>query len=429
MTVSRYSGNFKERTDVFDQITPNAVVQSNVSVPAGEWKPAAWLPIQWVNAASEDAFVISTGKVVSFDATGRIVPSGLRIKMVAGGLTYTQNDIDYGVIDLTTGLPVATAGARTADVVRLALLNQGLVSADEVDESSATEVIERFISLPVGVCAYDVYVWAGDSPASLKFTNYQKQHLIAFFTDIQLKMAYMASTAVTNASFDMDPDLGLTATSYTTGVPIADGTFYLAAEAVQFTRYASLMTAASPVVAFGLNDRVVAKNTTRTPVTCDDASVLIRERSSIALINTAGDWYLDDENGVIFIHSTTYAALVAADTVITFSYDAYGTTGAAGERFVHLDGVARPGDFVTFDADSNFVATRTLTAGTILGRVVAIVREPVGLLDRVRTAWNGSNMSASSKMPGTATAGYTDTITLSSETVADKVAIVNVKVG
>ena len=76
MAIKRFSGSFKTRTDVMDNITPNNVVQPNVSVPAGEWKPAAWLPIVWTGDASKDSFVISSGKVVGFDLEGRVVPAG-----------------------------------------------------------------------------------------------------------------------------------------------------------------------------------------------------------------------------------------------------------------------------------------------------------------------------------------------------------------
>ena len=65
--------------------------------------------------------------------------------------------------------------------------------------------------------------------------------------------------------------------------------------------------------------------------------------------------------------------------------------------------------------------------------MLGIVSQPKGLLERVRTAWDGSSFDASEQMPGTATAGYTDLITLSPENVsgtsgvADQVVLINVK--
>src|SRR6056300_659792 len=85
MAISRFQSAFKVRTDMMDNITPNNTVQMNASVPAGEWKPASWLPVIWQNEASKDYFTISAGKVVAFDATGRIVPAGLLRRLEGGG--------------------------------------------------------------------------------------------------------------------------------------------------------------------------------------------------------------------------------------------------------------------------------------------------------------------------------------------------------
>ena len=54
-----------------------------------------------------------------------------------------------------------------------------------------------------------------------------------------------------------------------------------------------------------------------------------------------------------------------------------------------------------------------------------IITEPRGLLDRVETAFKGSSFSASAKMPGTATKGFSDMITLSNEVVADQLVTIN----
>jgi hypothetical protein len=63
-----------------------------------------------------------------------------------------------------------------------------------------------------------------------------------------------------------------------------------------------------------------------------------------------------------------------------------------------------------------------------IGRVFAFQKEPRGLLERVRTGWNGSEFGADAQMPGSATKGFSDLITLSDETVADEIAIINVKI-
>ncbi len=95
MSVKRFSGTFKTRTDILDNITPNNVVQPNVSAPAGEWKPAAWLPVQWQGEASQDYFVISSGKVVGFDMEGRVVPMKWKALSRSAGVTEANAPPSY----------------------------------------------------------------------------------------------------------------------------------------------------------------------------------------------------------------------------------------------------------------------------------------------------------------------------------------------
>ena len=114
---------------------------------------------------------------------------------------------------------------------------------------------------------------------------------------------------------------------------------------------------------------------------------------------------------------------------------------------MHLIGDARPGDFVTFDAHSNFAVRSnsvdlggddTADAAAVLallqqredytvGRVYELQKEPRGLLERVKTGWSGAEFDASTKMPGSATEGFSDLITLSENKIADEIAIINVK--
>jgi hypothetical protein len=95
-------------------------------------------------------------------------------------------------------------------------------------------------------------------------------------------------------------------------------------------------------------------------------------------------------------------------------------------------GDCRPGDFVSFDEMSNFkvASSDDHDAHLVVGRLLAMYKEPRGLLERVRTGWKGDEFDATSKMPGSATEGFSDLITLSShhgENVADEIAVINVK--
>lgn len=452
MAISRFQSQFKTRTDIIDNITPNNVVQMNASVPAGEWKPAAWLPVVWQNDASKDYFTISSGKVVSFDSSGRIVPSGLLRRCldtitanIAGNvaiLTYTSEDVAAKVIDITTGKFVTAAkSVYLRDFIAAAHDNGWVLDAKPANDGNAAElaalqaIAKKFISAPVGVAAYDIYAWAGDDPANLHFTNYQKQHLIQFFSDVQMRVAHVAEAAATNV---------FAATKRT-----AENLNALA-------RYSDVVATTADIMAYE-HGKKLASSTTETPVTLTTAvgAWVGRERSDISLLAKKGDWYLDGDAGRIFFWEAAGDAAHPVDqnddvlTAMTaFEYDAAASTQ---EKMMHFVGDATAGDFVTFDGNSNFIvkAVPTTVAGDVgddgqegsaalasfleeidlrVGRVYQMIKEPRGLLDRVRTGWSGSEFGADAKMPGSATKGFSDLITLSQETVSDEIVIVNVKI-
>ena len=458
MAISRFQSQFKTRTDLMDNITPNNVVQMNASVPAGEWKPANWLPVVWQNEKSKDYFTISSGKVVSFDASGRIVPSGLIRKAEAtehgaAFLSYTLTDKAARVVDIVTGDFVADAVTYTLKQFCDAVLDNGWLPSEAApggNTDNCRALIRNFISAPVGVAAYDVYVWAGDDPANLHFTNYQKQHLIQFFSDVQMRVAHVCDAA--------DTDLDVVADSAVAGASVGLDQTEVATSSV---RYKHLINAAD-VLVLSLGLGKVASNTSRTPVSF--TGWLGRERSSIEMLSKDGDWYLDSDAGNMLFYKSGAAAddapvgtdgnaLAVGDKIHVYDYSA----GASDHsKMMHLVGDARPGDFVTFDAHSNFIvrdakiqisdlgddnddgseveaqlAVLLREEEYTVGRVYELQKEPRGLLERVKTGWKGSEFGADAKMPGSATKGFSDLITLSpmaDDRIADEIAIVNVKI-
>jgi hypothetical protein len=456
MTVKRFNASFKTRDDIFDQITPKNVVQTNVSAPAGEWKPASWLPVEWTGSASEDAFVISSGKPVAFDGEGRIIPAGLATVIDNATLvgdtfiTYTSTDVTYGVVDVRTGLPLLTADIGAVTVLEFtdAMLARGIVAESEV-EASFTDgitynrlliadlqaVASRVLSDPIGVAAYDVYVWAGgvdqNDYANRTFTNYQKQGLVQFLTDVQLRAPVLAALSQTSAAIS-------TFTAWTGSA--ADGSQFpdassapaelwlTSTQLATLSRYGGTgvnsVTAGDDVIALQLEGLPLAADTDRTPIT-STTTALLRKRSSISAISQAGDYWIDVKVGLIFVYELGGNALPTPNTD-TISYSYYGTGNASDHRHVHFVDLPFPGDYVGIDEESNFVSQGSTSAGSI-GRVLEVQAEPRGLLDRVRTGFQGSNFAKTAQMPGTATKGFSDLITLSDETVADSIAIVNIK--
>lgn len=456
MAISRFQSSFKVRTDLMDNMTPNNVVQREVSTPAGEWKPAAWLPVVWQNEKSKDYFTISSGKVVSFDASGRIVPSGLLRKGLdiiadvalddtAPLFSYDSNDVAARVIDIRTGKFVleADTGPVSLQAFVNAVVESGWsfepavvpANAPNVRQAAAKAILKSFISAPVGVAAYDVYVWAGDDAASLHYTNYQKQHLIQFFTDIQMRVPHVCTLA--NAPVDL-----------LAGQP---NTFITGAALGNRPRFAGYdMT---NVVAYQAGEKF-ASHTSRTPITITSVNGAWsgRQRSEIALLARAGDYYVDGDAGLLLFwedagNNTPVDA--AGDAVATASGFGYNSTSQQA-RMIHLVGAAKPGDIVTFDAQSNFVAETAFVptvspnptdaelvaafeelhfeTSLAVGRVLELIKEPRGLLERVRTGFQGDEFAADAKMPGSATGGFSDLITLSDEIVADEIAVINIKV-
>lgn len=427
MAISRFQSRFKTRTDLMDHITPNNTVQMNASVPHGEWKPAGWLPTLWQNEKNKDYFVMSSGKIVSLDASGRVVPSGLLRRALdaantaAAMLTYTGNDVEARVLDIRTGDFVQTLdlGDVTLAEFAIAIVEAGWVpglaafadpAAPTLAEAQAA--VEAFISAPVGVLAYDVYVWAGDDPANLHFTNYQKQHLIQFFTDIQMKVAHVCADA---------QDVAVAGLTLLTGAVLG-----------AMSRYRGLPM--TNVVGYDLGLGKLASHTARTPL--GFSAFAGRHRNDVSLLVKAGDWHLDADAGIVlFFEAGGDAAPVGTDGAAlagNISAHAYASAASAQERMVMFAGSCRPGDFVTFDAMSNFKTASDADHAShlVVGRLLAMYKEPRGLLERVRTGWKGDEFDATAKMPGSATEGFSDLITLShhwGENVADEIAVVNVK--
>lgn len=453
MAINRTTTDFIQRTDIIDSVTPNCVKQDEIRAPAGEFKPAPWLPVQFTKHnrdAGTDAFVISKGKVVAFDSQGRIVPAGLRTALGGNGstsvfagtvLSYTADDVTWKVENLVTGVACTAAVSYTGEQVADAIISRGLVRRADViataggavpvtTDAHVNIVIDLFISKPVGVSALDVYVWSGQlESGDQKFTNYSKQHLVSYLTEVQLMVPQRVAGSTSSDAFVTG---SLSTESFAAGDAIAAGEYWNAANVSQLKRYSTSLTSASPVAAIGLAQQFVAVNTDRTPFTCDTADVLIRERRSAAEVTRAGDWFLDAEVGVLFLSSTTWAALAGAATTITFTYDYYTDTGLAGaHKFIHFDGPCRAGDFVTVDAQSNLTAILPTTVThltNVVGRVTGVEVQPRSLMQHVKTAWNLTNVSKVNQMPGSATKGFTDLITLSDETVADRVVVVNIRV-
>lgn len=459
MAIKKFSGSFRTRDDVFDNITPNNMVQPKVSHPAGEWKPAAWLPVKWKGEASKDYFVISSGKVVSLDASGRVVPSGLRKKAVAADpiFTYTSNDVSAKTEDIRTGEPLTAAAVKTVTLEEfcVAVLERGWVDHNDLsisgvrlafngtaDDDDAIEIIKLFISEPIGICAYDIYSWAGDSPDSLKHTNYQKQHLIQFITEAQMRLPQMAnSTQVPAKTFQNTAYVPGTHGQFPTGSAVLLLTASDLNDLERYDResdevlYSGGASASLKGIYLGktklvpeINALTAANKDTKIDVTgASTVAAVVNAKKRIQDISSLGDYFFDAAVGVLIVHSDFDDT--TAHNNDTISPWEYGSAASAEHQHIYFVGPCKPGDYIDYDVESNFTATATKADS--LGRVLEIQSFPKSLMDRTTTAWQGSSFDASMRMPGSATEGLPDNLTLSGqngEVVGNRMVIANIRI-
>ncbi len=429
---------------------------SESQYPAAELKPAAWLPVLRYDKKVEEYTVVAAGKVVAVDKQGYVVPAGMKLAFeVAVGstaLTYTSNDYDTGTIDLTTGISYAVNGTTTYTQTQLTTALRAL------GRIRATEDARDFISEPVGYARYSYWQWCGGdgwNPALFRRHNHSLQHQVAIGTDKVLEAPLVPSVE--------------TAETQGGGVAIADtaitfgtGAWKSATGISLTTRYASDVSVGDSIVAMVLNKPAVAKITANTPIV-DSASTLasMSEVTSLAaVIAGAGDqFYIDYEVGVVFLYESGGNAIPtgfsAANTITYYTYED-AATGSAD--IVQCLGDVRVGDFLTFDALSNFTkfepAISTASGGAggdvyaadpdydtaadadistqlenfifnaqhrAVAQVLAVSTWPRSGLEKVMTQYH--SLTAYEKMPGTATAGLTDAQNIAG--AANKTVVIN----
>lgn len=319
--------------------------------PSIEFKPAAWLPVQFKDKYYEDWNVVMPGKILALDNDGRVVPA--QYGLSGATYTYTQNDVDAGVIDVKTGLPLLVGGIRTANVA-------------DIDTFMGRSAEEAAISKPIGVAPYAYLRWAGgdgSNPAQLIEHNYQRQHQVAVLCDYVIQVPLVPATTAT--------------------------------EALSFSASGNISTSTA------LANLPVATNTANTPFTFaggSSATLFVTQVDTAAQITAAGDWHVDYRTGVV----KTFASV--APTAVTLTYFNYAAAPASVSKFASAVGNLKPGDFVICDANSNFkVAGGSDTFQLIVGQVLARDNGfPKDAMERVRTAYSPAiGTSAAGALPGT----------------------------
>jgi len=381
--------------------------------------PAGWLPVQYYDKWYETYITIMAGKLVALDRIEEIVPAGLKVEWAAaiGGatiLTYTATDVSELVTDLTTGSTLTAAVSYTKNQVTAALRLRGLIGA--------AEACDAFISRPIGVASHCMYAWAfyGNNEVDAlsrrnygidaKFANFYMQHKVAVLCDYALRIPHVPAVQTPETL-----DAALTVATLTFGA----GNLYSAANTVAATRYSSITN--TNFIAAALATYPVAKNTAYTPLTADNASLLLRRRSSPDALAQAGDYYIDYEAGVMFFYVAGGASVPATVSGTNITFYSYATAPATVSLYVCAVGDIKPGDFLEADADSNFILATNTTFRDIMGQALTSVRHPRDFLDRVKSAWD--NFGVLDQLPGTASSGYPDNLTYAG--ASDKEIVIN----
>ncbi len=355
-SLGQYSAGHKV-WDHVGNILPD-IEHSEGERPAVEWRPAAWLPVQFFDKYYEDFQVVMPGKLVACDSDGRLCPA--QYGLGGATITYTQDDVNAKVTDVTTGLPCDASS-----------ISNSPIDVSDVDGSTydfmGRDGVAMSVGSPLGVAPYAYLRWAGGdgfNPADLIEHNYIRQHQVAVLCDYVIQLPLVPAAQSAAASTFQAPTSGV-----------------------------------SSNVGDELANLPVAANTSRTPIvfTGTDAGLFTNQVASLALVLSLGDWHINLETGLITIYSggTTPSVSVA--------YYHYASAPAAVSKFASAIGDLKPGDFVKCDANSNFVVADGSTDGwDVMGQVLD--RDsgfPKDALERVRTAFAPSlATSGAGALPG-----------------------------
>jgi hypothetical protein len=350
--------------------------------PHGEFRPAAWLPVQFFDKYYEEFFVIMPGKILACDNDGRIVPA--QYGLSGATITYTANDVEAGVIDVRTGSALLTAAIGTFDV-------------SAVTAFLGTTGTALAVSSPIGVAPYAFWQWAGDSsdyddgfnPAGFRQHNHSLQHQVAILCDYVLELPLVPATVSS-------------------------------AEALTEDTNASNVSTMDAV-----SNLPVAANTLRTPLTFsegagapgDVAARFAIQVDTVADILALGDWHINLTTGVISVWSS--GAIGATDYELTYSH--YASAPTSVSKFASAVGNLKAGDFLLCDANSNFAVASTEDFKDIMGQVLEVENVlDKDALARVRTAYDSLSTDAAGslpayagqmdQMPGSATGGVSDKV-------------------
>ena len=402
-SLGQLTPNYKTHDHV-GNIFPD-VEHSEGERPACEFKPAAWLPVQFLDKYYENWIVIPAGKIVALDPHGRVMPA--QYGLTSATVTYSANDVTAGTIDITTGEAVTSAKSVTLSDVDGSTYHFMGRYGESFDDTT--------IKYPIGVAAYAFLQWAGDgslqddgfNPAAFRNYNYNMQHQVTVLCDYVLKLPYIPGQAATESV-----DNTWTSSAIAPG---GSGAWRTRAYCQAYGRYDSStglypVLDTYPVIGWAVTNYPVAKNTARSTISCTLTTLLVNEVDSLDGIRASGDWWMDYEMGILFVYSAdgqTLPAITGSTTITYYHYKANPSVVSSFASVVAGTTQLKPGDFLKCDTDSNFERADPSSddPGTLLGQVLEFRSFPRSYLDRVRTGWSPALSSDATGTMANATAG------------------------
>ena len=468
-TLNQFSATHK----VYDRagnIIPDICHSEGVS-PAGEFKPAPWLPVQFKDKYFENWIVILPGKLIALDPDGCVMPAEYGASTTPD-VTYTADDVTAGTIDVATGLPVVAA--KTVNLEYLSGVKESGWTTTLAGATKTSGFMGRFgiawpgcvskttVSLiyPIGVAPYCYLQWCGGdgfNPTEYYQYNYNMQHQVAPLCDYVIKLPLVPCPAASESVSKTVTNSALvfgTSHTHTKAYAISNAT-----NRYNATTGTVPVLSTYPVIALALDNYPMAKNTARTTITMqsdntadDVSSILVNEKTALSAVTQAGDYFVDYDVGVIFIYSSDSATVPVAIS---------GAAGTVSITYYHLDAAAsvlskfacvladttnlKAGDFLkSSTSGSNWVLADPTSDNfaKIMGQIVGFEVHPKDYLQYVHTAFmpalatdsSGSmangvagtsalNLGQMDQMPGSATGGVPDLIHFAG--AADTLVLIN----
>lgn len=353
--------------------------------------PAAWLPVTFWEKYYENWVTVMPGKVLALDPDGRFMPA--QYGLTSQTLTYSANDVAAGTIDITTG--AAVSSAKSVTLSQVDGTTYGFMGRKG---ESFHDNVHKY---PVGVCWSPMLQWAGDgaagddgfNPAHYINHNYNMQHKVCPLLDYVIKLPFIPG----KVSAESVPNSWTGSALPLTGSGGWRTVTYVAANAAgRYNATTGLYPVLStyPLCGLSLDNQSVAKNTTRTPITCTVSGLLVNEVSGPDAISGTGDYWVDYEVGVLMVYSAGGTSLpsVSGSDTITYWHNATaaGTVSCFGCVEATTDELM-PGDYLKVSTNSNFVRADPGSDAfyLIVGQVLGLDSSyPKDYLDRVRTAYS-----------------------------------------